>query len=75
MRERAWRRAQTERYKNKSERDYRNLTGSAPLHPVSDTRHSLDCGHRCFMCSGPKLLHGRKRERLEARLELRSQDG
>jgi hypothetical protein len=30
-------------------------------------RHPLDCGRRCLMCHGPKLLEGGKRRRQEDR--------
>lgn len=76
MRDRAWRRAQSEKRKAKHKRDWIAKTtgsGSSNAMPnvIDDSRHPLDCGHRCFMCHGDKLIEGRRPERRLAKLQIK----
>lgn len=70
-----FRRAQSERIKAKHRRDWISKTtgsGSSGFIPtITDSRHPMDCGHRCFMCHGEKLLFGRRIERYNAKREIR----
>jgi hypothetical protein len=65
-RDRSYRRAQRDRYKAKSLRDFRNVTGHEP-NTVSATRHALDCGRPGCTCKGDR--YG-KRDRIAAKREL-----
>ena len=54
----------------------RYLEGEAE--PVSDNelavKHPLDCGKRCFMCSGEKLLESNARRAREKRAAMTLED-
>lgn len=63
---RAERRYRAERYKAKSARDFRNVTGHEP-NTISATRHALDCGRPGCTCKSER--YG-KRDRRAAKREL-----
>ena len=66
MRDRAYRRHQRARIRARHLRDHRLLCGWPELPPPKDlaVRHPFDCGNRCLLCHGDKLLGLRRaRER------------
>lgn len=65
MRDRAYRRAQVKRVANKRRRWLPSLRKASDNELA--IRHPLDCGRKCFLCHGDKLLDATARRVREMR--------